>query len=53
MTSPKPDNPAVNDTWVDDVGDLYAFDGEHWVLFVDTPFLEPNSVMPETVEPDA
>jgi hypothetical protein len=48
MTSLKPVDPALNDTWVDDVGDLYTWDGENWILFEDTPpFIEPKSILPE------
>jgi hypothetical protein len=38
-----PENPAVNDTWMDDDGDLYVWNGTDWVPFEDVPFFEPNS----------
>jgi hypothetical protein len=38
-----PENPKVNDTWVDDYGDLYTWNGTDWMLFEDFPFMEPDS----------
>lgn len=47
MTSPQPNDPKLNDTCVDDAGDLYTWDGTRWIPFEDTPFIDPNSVLPE------
>ena len=38
-----PENPKVNDTWLDENGDLYTWDGKDWVPFEDVPFFEPNT----------
>jgi hypothetical protein len=38
-----PRDPKPNDTWVDDAGDLYTYDGKDWVPFEDVPFFEPNT----------
>lgn len=38
-----PENPKLNDVWVDAAGDLFTWDGEHWVPFEDLPFLQPNT----------
>ena len=40
--NPPPAHPQVNETWVDDLGDLYTWDGAKWVPFEDVPFFEPN-----------
>jgi hypothetical protein len=49
MTTPQPpENPKVHDAWVDDVGDLYTWDGKGWAPFVDVPFFEPNSAIRDT-----
>jgi hypothetical protein len=46
MTSPKPpENPKLNDGWVDEAGDLYTWDGTEWVPFEDIPFFGPNTEM--------
>ena len=36
MTSLQPpENPELNDAWVDEAGDLYTWDGDSWVPFED------------------
>jgi hypothetical protein len=42
MENPAPKNPQVNQTWVDDDGVLYVWDGTDWVLYEDLPFFEPD-----------
>jgi hypothetical protein len=32
-----PENPKLNDAWVDEVGDLYTWDGKNWLPFEDIP----------------
>jgi hypothetical protein len=46
-SSHPPDNPTVNDAWVDDSGDLYTWDGKEWVLFADIPGSQPDRVFRE------
>jgi|1186.fasta_scaffold1263471_1 hypothetical protein len=41
--STPPEDPKLNDTWVDDVGDLYTWDGTDWVPFEDIAYFEPNT----------
>lgn len=38
MKNPPPKNPRVNDTWVDDDGELHVWDGAGWV-----PYEDPSS----------
>lgn len=35
MKNPPPKNPRVNDTWVDDDGELRYWDGAKWALYED------------------
>jgi hypothetical protein len=41
--STPPEDPQLDDTWVDDAGDLYTWDGTHWIPFEDVPYFEPNT----------
>ncbi|HEY2576586.1 MAG TPA: hypothetical protein VGI74_09795 [Streptosporangiaceae bacterium] len=46
MTSPNPpENPKLNDAWVDEAGDLYTWDGTQWMPFEDIPMFGPNTEM--------
>jgi hypothetical protein len=47
MRNPPPDKPAVNQTWVDDDGDLQVWDGKDWVPYEDLPFFGPNTTYRE------
>lgn len=38
-----PESPKKNDTWLDDCGDLYTYDGEDWIPFEDVTWFEPNT----------
>jgi len=33
--NPAPENPRVNDTWIDDTGELNYWDGSTWVRYED------------------
>jgi hypothetical protein len=35
-TSPPPD-PQVDDTWIDDAGELFYWNGSDWVAYEDPP----------------
>lgn len=37
-----PENPKPGQNWVDEVGDLYTWDGMDWVPFEDIPFFKPS-----------
>ena len=37
-----PENPKPNQTWTDEFGELYTFDGKDWVPAEDVLFLEPD-----------
>lgn len=37
MKNPPPDNPRVNDTWIDSAGELRIWDGANWMPYEDLP----------------
>ena len=40
MGNPLPSNPRVNDTWIDDDGELHVWDGTQWALYEDPSRLD-------------
>ena len=46
--SQPPENPKVNDHWIDDAGDVWVWDGSDWMPPEDIPFFTPTS----TLRPD-
>lgn len=42
VKNPPPENPRVNDTWMDDDNELRTWNGEEWVLFEDVAFFPPS-----------
>lgn len=46
MKNPPPKNPQVNDSWIDDNGELHIWDGIGWVPYEDPPPL-PDFVIRE------
>ena len=37
-----PDNPQVDDHWIDERGDVWTWDGQDWEPLADIPFFKPT-----------
>jgi hypothetical protein len=44
--NPRPQNPRVNETWIDDAGELWYWDGTDWVADEDPPELPGGDPLP-------
>jgi len=53
VPNPRPQNPQVNDTWTDDAGELWYWDGTAWVLDEDPPELPGGDPVPPWLEREA
>jgi hypothetical protein len=49
---PKPPNPEKYDTWIDDDGELYVFDGTEWAPYLSPPGALDGDLKPVAVERD-
>lgn len=38
----RPENPEPNQSWTDEFGELYTFDGKDWMPVEDVFYLEPD-----------
>lgn len=52
MKNLPPANPRVNETWVDDDGELHVWNGSEWTLYEDRPRLPDNIYRLETFRRD-
>lgn len=53
MTDMKPENPQIDDVWINDDGEMERFDGTSWQPYNDVPDgppLEPHIVVREEAD---